>query len=614
MRIRLLLMALAPAWPLVAAADPGTLPVPQHPIPGPVLLELRALENRFDLALRDDCAPERCVSKGCLYRDHLVVDQPRSSSLPGLGQAEGPGSVPAQEYLTQVLCQFAHEKTVSARDAQALIKRLEQRLSKGWLRVKVERETLEAVSPALRESPAQTPEPAPPATPEPVAGPSAPPPRWESAVALRELWLALLPHFAWMIAVVMGTLSILFVIWGLRRVGRESLEEKALAEQLAAKALGPAGEAGASLDAAPEAKPPALAPGASAEEQDASFVEKQRAQWADRVSHAELAKDEGGLLELLREWMRSGNFAMLAKAIFVFGDRLSLAFASDGELAVRKVEFADYLQNLDAEKLPSDAEFFRRLNHHAISSSLLAQSDAETYRSLREEFGSAGVAHLIERLPPRHGALLFALAPAEVQHEVAQLLSAELRLELASQLLRSNRMGRGEQAHLFSALDAARSGRPLPAAPAAAHGILDLGRRVDAAGALSVLLALLETQDRRALLASSLQRSSGAIPGWYEEILFPDMLEKLTPELRADLLLDVDIGGLAAWSSVQTPAFRERFLSSVAPTLQSAVRARMSFASRGDQMRLAQRGHEELVAALKRLAAQGRVTFAELMG
>ena len=37
------------------------------------------------------------------------------------------------------------------------------------------------------------------------------------------------------------------------------------------------------------------------------------------------------------------------------------------------------------DRTPSDGEFFRVLNHHAISSSLLAQSDAESYRSLREE-------------------------------------------------------------------------------------------------------------------------------------------------------------------------------------------------------------------------------------
>ena len=42
-----------------------------------VLLELRALEHRFDQSLSGDCAPEKCFSKGCVYREHAAVDLPR---------------------------------------------------------------------------------------------------------------------------------------------------------------------------------------------------------------------------------------------------------------------------------------------------------------------------------------------------------------------------------------------------------------------------------------------------------------------------------------------------------------------------------------------------------
>lgn len=135
--MRNLISLLALALPLSALAQTSVTPVPQKHIPSPVLMELRALESQFDLALARDCAPERCVSKGCVYRDHVVVDMPHSSSLPGLGHSEGPGSVPPQEYLTSARCDFAHEKSVSSRDVQALVRRLEQRLSKGWLQVTV---------------------------------------------------------------------------------------------------------------------------------------------------------------------------------------------------------------------------------------------------------------------------------------------------------------------------------------------------------------------------------------------------------------------------------------------------------------------------------------------
>src|SRR5688572_17496622 len=123
---RLALLSALFALPGIASAQSGT-PVPQNHIPPSVVMELRTLESQFDLALANDCASERCFSKGCVYRDHTAVDLPRNGSLPGLGQAEGPGSVPVQEYLTSARCEFAHEKAIPTKDIQSLVRRLEQR-------------------------------------------------------------------------------------------------------------------------------------------------------------------------------------------------------------------------------------------------------------------------------------------------------------------------------------------------------------------------------------------------------------------------------------------------------------------------------------------------------
>ena len=81
--------------------------MPTSHIPPSVQLEVRALDREFNSALVSDCAPEKCVSKGCAYADHVAVDLPRNASLPGLGSTTseaGPGSVPAQEYLTDAVC------------------------------------------------------------------------------------------------------------------------------------------------------------------------------------------------------------------------------------------------------------------------------------------------------------------------------------------------------------------------------------------------------------------------------------------------------------------------------------------------------------------------------
>ncbi len=598
-----------------AASAQNATPVPQNHIPSSVLMELRTLESTFDLALAQDCAAEKCFSKGCVYRDHVAVDQPRASSLPGLPQTQGPGSVPAQEYLTSARCEFAHEKDVAQKDVQALVRRLEQRLSKGWLRVTVGRQVLLPISEELRTAPP------PPAPPEPVVAeepvpvaPVAPPQQtWDSQVAVRELWLSLLPHFSWMIAVFLGTLAVLFIIWAVRRLGKETVEEKMLAAQLA---NGTAGASGVPVGAAEgEAEDKAKADAAAADagaDGDGVFVRDQQQLWKDRIAQAELSRDESVVVELLREWLKNGDFELLAKAIFVFGDRLSLAFSNDGELAVRKVEFADFLRSLDEKTLPSDAEFFRKLNQHAISSSLLAQEDAEVYRALREEFGATGVAGLMSGLEARHAALLFALVPLEVQHEVARLLPSDLRLQVASELLVSNRISREESAYVLSALGAARKGQPLPQAPKH-EGVLDRGREFDAPGALSVLLSRIDPEARAELFAAAFDRSGGTFPSWYENILFGDMLLKLPDDVRADLLLEVDLKGLAGWSSVQQPQWQEGFLRKLAPSMQSAVRASMSFGSRADQLRLARRGHHELVTAVKRQVARGKLSFGELV-
>jgi len=605
--MRSILIALLLAVPAGVLAQVGPPPLPQKHIPAPVLLELRALENQFDLALVRHCAPERCASKGCVYRDHVVVDLPRNSSLPGLGQTEGLGSVPPQEYLTQAHCEFAHEKSVSPRDTQALIKRMEQLLSKGWLQVTVGHQLLEPISPALSESP-----PPQPATPPPPVEPPAPPPEWEAKVALRELWVELLPHFFWMIGLLLGTLTALILIWALRRLGRESIEEKAMLAQLAAGKLGeePKTEP-PPAPAQPEAPPP---PALVEDPEQKELIAEQRRVWSERIAQTELANEEDGIVELLRGWLKAREFALLAKALFLFGERVSLAFPNDGELAAHKVEFAEYLRELDDRKLPSDADFFRKLHQHAISSTLLSQADAEIYRSVREEFGTAGLARLIERLPARHGALLYALVPTDGQGELARALSPELRTQIADQLLRSNRVSRQEHEELFGALDAARGGLPLPElSEPSGEQIMDRGSEFDAPGALSSLLPYIDSDPRRELLGGALQRSSGVLPGWYEQILFPDMILKLPAELRADLLLEVDVRGLAGWSSVQPAAWREAFLAQLAPAMQHAVRANLNFGSRADQLRQASRGRNELVAALQRASARGRVSFAEIL-
>jgi len=164
--------------------------------------------------------------------------------------------------------------------------------------------------------------------------------------------------------------------------------------------------------------------------------------------------------------------------------------------------------------------------------------------------------------------------------------------------------------HSFGILGdyAARKGVAVPTPPpAVTNGIADLGREFDAPGALSVLFTHIEPAARKALLEEAFTRWGESFPFWYFNILYPDMLLRLTPEVQADLLLEVEVKALAGWCSVHDPKWQEAFLTSLNPSLRKAVRSNMAFASRAEQLRMARRGHVQLDArGVQRRQGAGR--------
>jgi len=601
--------ARAQTAPTTTSEAPPPINVPPPPrshVPSAIALEVSLLERTFETALAADCAPERCFPKGCVYVRHQTIDQPRSGSLPGLPVEQGIGSVPAQEYLTEARCEFTHERSVNPKDLQALVRRLELRLSRGYRKVTVAPQALEPINKSLAEPtipPEEQPkderddeekEAAPPPPPPPVVEP-------EPSSPWRELWEELLPHTAWMVAILLLTGAIVVLIWASRKLGAPTLEEKMILAQLAQNPPPPPEPTTPDTDAGTDK--------VDETDEDASFAEQQERLWRERMAGVE--NHNGPIAELLREWLKVGDFPMLARAVFTFGDGLAKSFSTEPDLALKKIEFAEYFREVDESTLPSRSEFFRRLNQHAMSSLLMSQSDVQLYRSLREDFGSGGVLSLMQALPRRFSALLFALVPRETQYDVARLMPAALQTAVAEQLLASTRISREESAFIFSCIDASLEGRPLPKPPAVA--VTDRGPSVDAAAALSVLLPLLPAASRTALFHAALHGSASA-PQWYEDIFFGDMLERLDPEQRKDLLLDVDVRGLAAWLSMQEQEWQRQLTAGLSPAMQAAIRSNSTFASRAEQAALARRGQQDITKALKGQYARGRASFLTLVG
>ncbi len=571
--------------------------VPSREIPPSVLVELQQLENRFDLALATDCAAERCFSKGCSYLDHAVADQPRSGSMPGLGEEAGPGSVPTQAYLTQARCAFAHEQGLGASDAQTLVRRLQAKLSSGWTVVTVANEPLQPLPAYLREAPedeeeAEAEEGAPP-EPEPVEAEPAEPEPWSLAVAGRELWSTLLPHFFWMVGLVLAAVVGTVLIWAWRRVGVVSVEEQALLAQLAGEDdTDPTEQDATSIEHGDEA--------------ERAFVEEQQAAWRERLEAQDPERPDPEIQALVQRLLRSGDTPLLAKAVLRFPDRLPAVFPRGGDVAAAKLELAAYLETADEAALPSDADFFESLNKHAAAAALLAQADARVVRSLHEDFGAAGIVDLMRRLSPRAGGLLFALAPLEEQHEAARLLTPSELTQTAAWLLRSNRMDPDETAHLFATLEAVQADGARAAVVESAE-VSDRGITFDAGGALCVLLARLEPAQRAELLAQALRHFGGAAPRWYQGILVADMLLLLPSEIRADLLLEVDLQPLAAWLSLLSGDQRAQLLSGVPDSLRAALGSVPPSSSLASQLAVAVRGRRELARGYQRHLARLRV-------
>ena len=580
-----------PSLPLLALVMAATAAPPKRQVPPSVLAEVHRIEARFEQALAADCDADRCTSGGCVYGDHTVADRPRARSLPGLTEEQtGPGSVETQAFLTRAQCSFTHEQAVDPADVQALVRRLQARSSSGWTTVGVTAKALPELPPYFRDAPVD-PEAEAETDPEALVEPAV---EIEPTVA-EQLWRTLLPHSFWMVGIGLVTLAALVLIWAARRVGRMSPEEQALLAELA-------------QEGSPESTAPAAPHGDGSDE--GAWVAEQHAAWTQRLTAASGGEGDPAVKALLRHLLRSGETALLAKAVLTFPDVLPDAFPTGGDVATAKLGLSEALQTVREADLPSETAFYTDLNRHALAAHIAAQDDTELVRALREDFGTTGLAVLVAQRSPRVGALLFSLAPRSTQRELLDLLAPEQRVRLAAALLLSDRMDPAETRHVFAVLRGARGEATVPplleGVPAQ-----DQGARFGAPAALSLLLPRIPEDTRTALFAQARQRFGGStLPGWYGGILTADMLLALAPETRFDLMLSVAPPALCAWLGSQSSPAQEAVLSGAPNALRAAVQAGLS---RPSTARDEDEGRRALAAGLQASLARSGRSLADLL-
>ena len=569
--------------------------LPTRQIPDSVLLELRELEHRFDQALALDCALERCFPKGCRYLNHGVIDQPRRTSLPGLGEEEGPGSIPPQEFLTAAECAFAYENTLERKAIRVLSTRLKAKLSGGFLAVSIDSVPIDPNPPALLDdsdanAPEETPEPEPEVLPEDV--------EWNQAHALRDLWDNLLPHFPWMIAIVLLTLTALIVIWGLRRLGKASLEEQAFLARLGSTSDDETSdETSITLDES---------------ESEAPFdLDGARLQWRKRF---EGPQGRETLHQIVSDLLRNDQRSVLAKAMMTFPDQVPMSFPDEPSFASSKLAFSDYFKRVSTDELPEDEAFFNQLERVALTSLLLKQGTTNTARTLREDIGATGLKDLIEQVPAHYAALIFAHITGPRQHEVARLLSDESIESIGDALLRTNRISAPDSKLIYEAVESFHKQEAIPPLPTH-NQVSDTGNYFDAVKAMSILAGRMTKTQRDMLFGRAIANRGGTAPNWYREFVFADMLLELPTETRTNLLLSVEIDILSAWLSLEPSNVRNALIDESPVTLQAALQTAMSFENVESQLRLAEEGRKAVAKEFQsELARRHRSSESALIG
>lgn len=557
----LVLFVSLPAYPQVN--------VPAVQIPPGVMAELKQLETRFESALAQDCPGETCFSQGCTYLAHETVDKPRDRSLPGLAdKSAGPGSVAAQEYLKAARCEFSAEATLGQNVVEVIKQRLRRKLSAGFLTVTVVSRELPSIPQPTPEDTAAQGSPVPGAF-EPSELKSMP-----TETAWLQFWNHILPHFWWMIGLLLLTFCVSLIIWSLRRLGKTTIEEQLLLAELAqeksgAESAAPAGTAGKAGSAASGG---AVVAGGGVDQGAAADPSVEHAEWNRRF------QEQPALFSRIwTSFLMSGRVDLAA--------RLALHFAPQGQgvpvlMSGRNLEVARYLESSDPSALAVAPDLFQELRKHHAVSALLASEGADLIRRVQSELSASGFPELLEWAGLRTAAVVFSWLVYPEKCTAVRNLSSENVFNLASYFMRSERIDLRDYEEVRNLLDALAAGqRPVPTAPPGGKRSSDSavvwGEPLDSGEALSALFSSQKAADVQNFLARW-QKENGLLPEWMSGCVTPGRLLALPQERRKEVVLQLSPAECRAWMRTLNPDQAEALLAGLPETYLASVRASAS--------------------------------------
>lgn len=515
--------------------------VPKEIIPEKVSQELAALDERFHKELYSECRQGNCFAKGCNYVAHKTVSKRGDVALPGIytGRDLTTGGEP-QSYLTAARCHYSFEGILDKAIIADFDKRLAQKLSVGFLRVRI---TSQELPPQHRELLA---------TPEALAGQA---PQQDMAEQMaKDAWQRLAPALPWLAGLIAATGCFLLGLWAFRRLGQESVEEQILAQQMRQQAEQEAQEQNA--------------------KDEERRLEKQRQAELERRL-ADYEDDPSLMKRIAHHWLAAGKFQELGMAVRRFGSRGHALLGDELELHAKREAFADFYRDQQSHLPPAESDsFVAALDDCAAELCGLGQDPMEVFKNFTRSYSAADLAEMIEMMPTPIAGLTLAYVPPKQLAAVTKALSTEsteVVKALVVHLLKDNRMGRNLYAAAKDWLLALQDDKtPLTdsAVLESCHG----GVEFDVSLPLSHLLATLPSAERQRLFSEAKHAHRGTLPRSATAVCYPELLAALPADVRNNILLEQDLDSLRVWyQQLDRGELKQRILAKAPATVVASL-------------------------------------------
>jgi len=531
---------------------------PKEKIPAEMLLQLNALDLNFANLVSKECGPDQCIHRGCVYLKHEVVTLKSGSSLPGLsmGQDNAMEDSSPQYFLSQARCEYAYEPSLESDAVKKLDERFTAKLSKGILRVSIK-------SFALPERPKST--------------------MLTDAKVVEEGIVAkfLNEYLAHLIFIALALILFLVIVWSLRRLGKDSMEDELRMLQL------------------------------KKDIEDSTKEQKVEINQAEELQKRVVAlqdyfkENQSKLKTIVKKWLENLEFGKISYASHLFARTGIEMLPSESHFLQKKILLQKYIAEEFDFQNGHMSETVKELEEISSYVDCLFDERAERIATFFTNCHPKGLSQIMGAVHPDVAAALLILAPYQIQKETLTYSSTALKFLLTKRLLSNPHVSESELRLVEQTMIATEEGRQPPKeAPA---NQFEFGTPMEVVETLSLLMGSISAESRKEIWEDAISKNGGRIPAWVGGVFYNDMLQNLNEHQLKSLFLECDAKKLAAWYAQQLPENIKSKLKSILPESYMKTMASPVFQEMSKEEEQVQLGK-----ALFKLCKKGEIRFAEV--